>query len=312
LTLVSLTLPGALRAQQPASASIGKEQLTVYAMAFTASAQVRDQIQADMAAPRNKTNEGQIALQQKQREAVAKILQDHNISQEQYQRITFAISTDAELRRTFDDLMGIKPPTPPPAAAPAAGAASAAQTHLGHVTTGFSGTPKGAGLLPTALAEANVVAEHAALAARNTSSLERMKTHAAHVLHAIDPAESASGPGAGYGLKKAATLIAQHIELAAKAQGASQNEITHAGHIATSARNVVQRADRIVALAKQIQTAGTAAEAAALVAKLNTLAAQLIAGEDANGDGQVGWQEGEGGLKHVEQHVTLMQGMTRE
>jgi uncharacterized protein DUF4168 len=312
LTLVSLSLPGVLRAQQPTSAPIGKEQLTVYAKAYTAIAQVRDQIQAEMAAPRNKTNEGQTTLQQKQRDAIAKILQDHNISQEQYQRITYAISTNAELRKTLDDIMGIKPPTPAPAAATAAGSASGARTHLDHVSTSFSGTPKGEGLLPTALAEADVVVEHAALAARNTSSLESMKTHAGHVLHAIDPAESARGPGPGYGLKKAATLIAQHIELAAKAQGASQNEITHAGHIAASARNVVERADRIAALARQIQTAATPAEAATLVARLNTVAGQLIAGEDANGDGQVGWQEREGGLKQVQQHVMLMQGMPRD
>src|SRR5262245_8332388 len=171
VTLVSLTgLASVVQGQQTTNVALGKEQLVIYAKAYTAIAQLRDQIQAELAAPKNKTDQAQTALQQKQREGVAKILQENNLSHEQYQRLTFAVSTNGELRRTLDDIMGIKPPTPP-ASAPAAGSASAAGTHLGHVASGFSGTPKGEGLLPTALAEANVVLEHAALAARNTDNL---------------------------------------------------------------------------------------------------------------------------------------------
>ena len=172
--------------------------------------------------------------------------------------------------------------------------------------TSFSGTPNNQGLLPTAMSEARVVEQHAALAARNTSSLDAMKLHAGHIIHAIEPGEGTSGPGSGYGLKKAANNVAAHIELAAKAQGASQNITTHAVHIATAARNTVQRADQILALAQQIQAATSAAAAADLVAKLNTLASQLVPGVDANGDGRIGWQEGEGGLQHAEQHLNLM------
>jgi hypothetical protein len=184
--------------------------------------------------------------------------------------------------------------------------ANPAHTHLGHVTEAFRGTPDGAGLLPAALAEASVVAQHATLAAGDVSNLDAMKRHAGHVLHALEPAEGASGPGAGYGLKKAATGAATHIELAAKAEGASQNLTNHANHIATSLKNTVQRADRIAELAKQIQAAESADAAAALVAELNTVAAQLLPGADANGDGRIGWQEGEGGLEQAEQHVNLL------
>ena len=46
--------------------------------------------------------------------------------------------------------------------------------------------------------------------------------------------------------------------------------------------------------------------ALALVNQLSTVAEQLITGVDANGDGRVGWQQGEGGLEQAEQHMNLM------
>jgi hypothetical protein len=81
---------------------------------------------------------------------------------------------------------------------------------------------------------------------------------------------------------------------------------THAEHVATSARNTVARADEIVMLAQKIEMATSASAASSLVADLNTLAQQLLAGEDANGDGRTGWQEGEGGLEVAETHANLM------
>ncbi|MGH7468641.1 MAG: DUF4168 domain-containing protein [Longimicrobiales bacterium] len=306
LALLSLGLSKSLEAQDPA---IGKEQLTTYAKAIAAMAVVRDRIQAEMAAPGNKKDEAQQLLQDKMRQEIAKVLQEHGLTEPQYRRITYVISTDPEQRKILDEIMGIKPPAPPPAAAGPAAATAASTpvgTHLGHITSGFSGTPNGQGLLPTAMAEARIVAEHAALAAKSSSNLEVMKTHAGHVIHAIDPGQADRGPGNGYGLKKAAAGVAAHIELAARSEGASQNATTHSVHVATAARNTVQRADQILALAQQIQATTTASEAAALVTRLNALAEQLMAGHDANGDGRIGWQEGEGGLQHVEQHVNLL------
>ncbi|MCI0432544.1 MAG: hypothetical protein L0271_02685 [Gemmatimonadetes bacterium] len=184
--------------------------------------------------------------------------------------------------------------------------ASPVLTHLGHVREAFRGTPEGKGLLPTAIAEAEMAARHAALATRSTENLEAMKTHAAHVLHAIEPAEGMTGPGLGYGLKKAVSDVVTHIELAAQSEGAPEGVTAHAGHITASATNTLARADQMVTLVRQIQGATTTEQAATLVAQLNTLGEQLVAGVDANGDGRTGWQEGEGGLQHVRQHVDLM------
>ena len=180
------------------------------------------------------------------------------------------------------------------------------KTHIGHVTTSFQAAPMEQGLLPTAVAEARTAAQHAGLAASSEGDLDGMKRHAGHVVHAVDPSVEAQGPGLGYGVKRAAMGVAQHIGLAAMAAGASDNVMTHSMHVSASANNVVARADEVVAVAQQIQAATTAAEADAHLADLSRLAEQLYAGVDANEDGRVGWQTGEGGLQQAEMHMQLM------
>jgi len=184
--------------------------------------------------------------------------------------------------------------------------ANPAHTHVGHVMDGFSGTPNGQGLLPTAQAEAAIAAQHAGFAARDPENLAAMKQHAGHVLHALDPSRIAQGPGLGYGVKRAAEGIAAHIGLAGSSDGASANVGTHGQHVAASARTVAARADEAIELALRIEAATTAAEAAPLVAQLHALTTHIVEGHDANGDGRVTWEEGEGGLQHVEQHMNLL------
>ncbi|MDA1183498.1 MAG: hypothetical protein O2930_02490 [Acidobacteria bacterium] len=188
----------------------------------------------------------------------------------------------------------------------AARQADMVKTHIGHVTTSFQAAPMEQGLLPTAVAEAGTAAQHAGLVVSSDGDLAAMQRHAGHVLHALDPSVEAQGPGLGYGVKRAAMGVAQHIGLAAMADGASDNVMTHAMHVAASANNVVARADEMLAVAQQIRSATTAAEASAHLAELSRLAEQLYAGVDANQDGRVGWQTGEGGLQQAEMHMGLM------
>ncbi|MDX1541362.1 MAG: hypothetical protein R3349_08145, partial [Geminicoccaceae bacterium] len=105
-----------------------------------------------------------------------------------------------------------------------------AHAHMGHVSDAWEDTPDGMGFLPTARAEAEIAAEHAALAARQPDDLEWMQMHAAHVVHALDPSTEAAGPGLGYGVKPAAQGAAKHIVFASEAEDASDNVKLHAEH----------------------------------------------------------------------------------
>ena len=179
-------------------------------------------------------------------------------------------------------------------------------THIGHAADSFGDTPNGQGLLPAAVAEAEVAAQHAGLAAEDPTNLDGMRRHAGHVLHALDPSVVASGPGLGYGGKEGTRGAALHIELAAGADNASENVAFHAHHITAALGNFEQWTDEVIALGQRIQSAPSAADAASLVARLNILCQAIALGMDANGDGRIGWQEGEGGLAQATQHMTLM------
>lgn len=190
--------------------------------------------------------------------------------------------------------------------APVAAQNNPVHTHIGHVADGFRGTPDGMGLLPTAVAEAETANQHAMLAGRDPSSLEGMQRHMAHVINALDPSKVANGPGLGYGVIAAAEGAARHIELAAGAEGASDGVKTHANHVATAARSAVTMANAAVGIAEQIQQATDAAAAAELLHELTALTDAIVNGVDANGDGRIGWQDGEGGLAQATTHLGLL------
>ena len=178
--------------------------------------------------------------------------------------------------------------------------------HIGHVMTGWTDTPEKWGLLPTAIAEAKVAAQHAGFAASKPADLAWVKTHIGHVLHAVDPSVEPKGPGLGYGVIKAAGGAAKHVGFAAKSEGASKNVKTHAVHVETSAKNLVTWGKLIVRLGKKVKAAKTADQAAPTVKKIKQLATRLIAGEDVNGDGKITWRASEGGLKEAEKHMGFM------
>ena len=309
---VCLARPAKAQTVSQASASkLSADEITALAKVQAELDKARDTAQALMAAPRNNKDEAQRDVRAKFQEQIAEILHHNGMTQEEYQHKTFLVGTDTSMRRVFDAALakitgvptvGQVAPANPQVAVPA----GPAGTHIGHVVNSFPAVPNGMGLLPAAMAEARTAAQHARLAGAQPTNLDYMKLHIGHVMNAIDPTVVPQGPGLGYGLKKAATGVASHIELAAKAQGASQNIITHSVHIATSARNTVQRGDSIMVLAKLAQASTNVSEVAGLVNQIASLCNQLIAGFDANGDGKITWEAGEGGLQAAQDHVNLM------
>jgi hypothetical protein len=178
--------------------------------------------------------------------------------------------------------------------------------HIGHVMTNWRDTPGNVGFLIAAISDTKVAVIHAKLAASTPDNLDLMKLHAGHVLNALDPSIEAKGPGSGYGVKKAAAGALQHLDFAAKAEGASPNVKTHAIHVSASLTDAIQWTDQAIATAQKIRAAASAAEAAPLTRELVALTTQIVDGVDANKDGQIGWQTGEGGLTQAQAHMQLM------
>lgn len=295
---------------QAPAAAMSRTDIESFAKVEVTIGAVRDTIQAKLAQTRNKKDEIQAALRDTMATQIAAILKQAGISDADYRRKLFYVSTNADARKVFDEtyakLTGAPLPGQVAAAKELKVPTGEVGVHIGHVVNSFPDTPNKQSLLAVANAEAKTAAQHASLGARNPANLDAMKLHAGHVLNALDPSLMAMGPGLGYGLKKAAAGIAAHIDMAAKAPGASQNVIVHANHIATSAKNTSVRVDQAIALCQKIQAAGDAATAAGLMSQLVSVTSQLVPGFDANNDGRIGWQEGEGGLQQVEDHVKLM------
>jgi hypothetical protein len=178
-------------------------------------------------------------------------------------------------------------------------------THIRHAADQYVDTPGGWGLLPTAVAEARVAFQHAELAARDSVGLNMVRQHVAHVLHALDPSVEPIGPGLGYGVRLAVAGAAQHMELALGFE-LSENVTVHGTHIPPTLQNAIQWTDEAIALAQGIQSAASAATAAPLVRRLETLCHSILYGRDTNRDGLVGWEVGEGGLAQATAHMNLL------
>jgi hypothetical protein len=161
-----------------------------------------------------------------------------------------------------------------------------AHLHLGHVMTNWRDTPGGRGFLPVAIDEARVAVQHARLAAKATSA-DEITLHVGHVLHALDPAVEPKGPGAGYGIKKAATGAQQHLAFAAKAEGASEPLVAEAALVSTALANAVQSVDAAIASAQKAKA--DVADAARIAADLVPLVVQM-----------------DEGLKQAESRMTLL------
>lgn len=321
VAFLGVSIPAATHAQSStgtggASSPPSATDVRLLAEMHVTLSAVHDSADARAAQAKNKTPDAQAELAKLKREAIAKVIKDKGLTDEQYQRLRYVVSTNADLRAQFDSIVGKLTGAPVPGrvvAASAPGFVPAAQlpaglvgTHIGHVTTSFVDTPEKSGLLVIAFAEASVASQHALLATRTPTDLAAMKMHAGHVLHALDPALQATGPGKGFGLRKASGGVAQHIELAAKEPTASGGVKIHATHIAAAARGTLTRLDQAVALVKQIQDATEAKAAASLLQQLVSVCNQLTNGADTNADGRVDWGNGEGGLQQADEHLKLL------
>jgi hypothetical protein len=142
--------------------------------------------------------------------------------------------------------------------------------HIGHVMTAWRDTPGQVGLLTIAQSDMRVATAHALLLAK-AGTLDDMKVHAGHVLHALDPALEAVGPASGYGAKKAAAGAMQHAGFAAAVDNASPAVKSHANRTIAALTAAVTAMDRGIAAAQGIRSSGAAsADAGARVMELQS------------------------------------------
>jgi hypothetical protein len=153
-------------------------------------------------------------------------------------------------------------------------------SHLGHVMVAWKDTPGTVGLLTVALSDNRVAAAHALLTSKSTS-LDDLKLHAGHVLHALDPALEPKGPASGYGVKKAATGAIQHVGFAAAADTASATLKSRAAVVTARLTDTTALVDRAIGVAQNVRAATSPADAGVLARDLLTLTTEIASGLDA-------------------------------
>ena len=198
-----------------------------------------------------------------------------------------------------------------------------AHAHIGHVMTSWTDTPGAKGFLPTAIADAQVAMEQVERADLE-GRINDFWLYGGYVLNALDPGPDTDTllktayarlpttyvkievPGSGYGIKRAVAGALQHVQLAAKSEGASDNVKTHAAHVTASLENVAKWTNEAIVSTRKLLEAKDVGGGQVLVDELTAQIGQIAIGTDANGDGQTGWQTGEGGLRQANTHMRLM------
>ena len=187
------------------------------------------------------------------------------------------------------------------------GGGKASIAHVRHVTDGWKDTPGKVGLGVAMEEEAMIAERHAGFAASKPDDLGWMQTHIRHVRHAIDASTESSGPGKGYGVIKAARGVVKHINLAAASPDASGNVKLHAKHVAASAQNAVNWSNRVILLSENMLAAKAGKKkdmkgAKKWVKAIHEATKQILNGFDADQNGKISWQYGEGGVAQAKQH----------
>jgi hypothetical protein len=152
-------------------------------------------------------------------------------------------------------------------------------SHIGHVMIAWRDTPGTVGLLTVAISDTRVASAHALLTSKS-SSLDDLKLHAGHVLHAFDPSVEPKGPASGYGVKKAIAGAVQHVGFAAAAEGASAGVKSHAASVTEKLNQTDATTDRAIAVAQNIRTATSPDAGATLARELLGLTTDIATGLD--------------------------------
>lgn len=181
-----------------------------------------------------------------------------------------------------------------------------AAAHLDHLTTAFSTTPDGVGIVQAGMAEAYVALEYAWLAGRDSADVRAMSSAMTHVLHAIDPSAGPGGAGLGFGFRRAAEAVIQHIDLALAVEGVPEHLAFHGPYIRRAAEGAVARSYDVEGLARRIRGGSNPATTLALIEDLRPMLRAMAYGTDSDRDGRIGHTADEVGLAQAWYHLSLL------
>lgn len=179
--------------------------------------------------------------------------------------------------------------------------------HVGHALTTWRDTPDEHGLFVIAEQEITMAWQQAQAARQPSATVARK--HLAGMIHALDPAQQATGPGSGYGGIRALTGAAQHIEFASTSDDASRNIVKGAEAFVKQAAVVIDNLKLAVDVASLAQKSSDA-EISGLTAEIAQTMNRSLNGADIDGDGLIGSTAEEIGLRQMRQQLLAM--LTRE
>ena len=134
--------------------------------------------------------------------------------------------------------------------------------HIGHVMIAWRDTPGTVGLLTIAQSDTRIASAHALLLSKATT-VDEMKLHAGHILHALDPALEKTGPASGYGVKKATAGALQHVGFTAAVDNASAAVKDHASKVTATLTDAMTAVDGAIAIAQKVRTSGAVGDGSA-------------------------------------------------
>ena len=175
----------------------------------------------------------------------------------------------------------------------------------------------GSSLFASIIAEAEIGAQHAGLAA-DADSLGGMQTHAEHTINILQGGENDyNGNGRGenpgrskLGLPYYLDQIEQRLDTAINAPGATTQLQSQAELIRVCLQNVRSWVDDVTALEQNVFTTESIDAVADQVNEAQILAQNILEGTDLNGNSQIEPFEGECGLKQIESFGVLVGGMS--
>tara|TARA_Y100000996_G_scaffold384258_1_gene340834 strand:+ start:850 stop:1449 length:600 start_codon:yes stop_codon:yes gene_type:complete len=156
--------------------------------------------------------------------------------------------------------------------------------------------------------EGEIAAAWVRVAGVDTLDVTRMIEAMTHVIHAIDPAEVRSGNGMGYGFRRAAEDVQTQAEMLqiAVPDTLSPAIAFHAPFVSYAAYIAQARADDVITLARQVQSAQDVTSALPLIKRLAEAVRAMMYGEDVDNDGRIGRNETEVGLAQAAYHLSLV------